>query len=88
MPRTSTAAALVLSDRTVGRHIENVYATIGARRRADAATYAQRHGLHHPDAPASSPPLSATSGSGGPNYPYGGPFPVCLPTEQDGSFSR
>ena len=39
------ADALVVSDRTVGRHIENVYAKIGARRRADAAAYALRHGL-------------------------------------------
>ena len=30
---------------TVRRHIANLYAKIGARGRADAATYALRHGL-------------------------------------------
>ena len=39
------ADELVLSDRTVGRHIENIYTKIGARRRADAAAYALRHGF-------------------------------------------
>jgi ATP/maltotriose-dependent transcriptional regulator MalT len=36
---------LVLSVRTVERHITNVYSKIGARNRADAATYAMRHEL-------------------------------------------
>ncbi len=36
---------LVLSIRTVERHITNIYAKIGARGRADATTYALRHGL-------------------------------------------
>jgi DNA-binding CsgD family transcriptional regulator len=39
------AAALVLSVRTVERHITHVYEKIGARGRADAAAFALRHGL-------------------------------------------
>jgi DNA-binding CsgD family transcriptional regulator len=45
------AAALVVSDRTVGNHIANLYAKIGARRRADATAYALRHGLVAPEQP-------------------------------------
>jgi pimeloyl-ACP methyl ester carboxylesterase/DNA-binding CsgD family transcriptional regulator len=36
---------LVLSVRTVERHITNLYAKIGARRKADATAYALRHGI-------------------------------------------
>jgi DNA-binding CsgD family transcriptional regulator len=36
---------LSLSVRTVGRHITNIYDKIGARGRADATSYALRHGL-------------------------------------------
>jgi DNA-binding NarL/FixJ family response regulator len=39
------ASDLVLSIRTVERHIANVYAKIGARRRSDATAYALRNGL-------------------------------------------
>jgi predicted ATPase/DNA-binding CsgD family transcriptional regulator len=39
------ADELVLSTRTVERHIANIYAKIGARGRADAATYAVRNHL-------------------------------------------
>ena len=39
------AAALVISEGTVERHITNLYAKIGARSRADATAYAFRHGL-------------------------------------------
>jgi predicted ATPase/DNA-binding CsgD family transcriptional regulator len=39
------AAALVLSVKTVERHLANMYAKIGARSRVDAATYAVEHGL-------------------------------------------
>src|SRR5262249_9655162 len=39
------AVALTLSVRTVEKHIANIYTKIGARGRADAATYAIRHGL-------------------------------------------
>jgi predicted ATPase/DNA-binding CsgD family transcriptional regulator len=38
-------AELVLSVRTVEKHVASVYAKIGARGRADAATYALRHDL-------------------------------------------
>jgi class 3 adenylate cyclase len=36
---------LVLSERTVARHITNIYGKIGARSKVDAASYAIRHGL-------------------------------------------
>jgi len=36
---------LVLSLRTVARHITNIYGKIGARGKADATSYAIRHGL-------------------------------------------
>ena len=36
---------LVLSLRTVARHITNIYGKIGARGKADATAYAIRHGL-------------------------------------------
>jgi DNA-binding CsgD family transcriptional regulator len=39
------AAALGVSLRTVEHHIASIYGKIGARRRADAATYALRRGL-------------------------------------------
>jgi DNA-binding NarL/FixJ family response regulator len=39
------AAELSLSVRTIGRHITNIYAKIGARTRADATAYAIHHGL-------------------------------------------
>jgi DNA-binding CsgD family transcriptional regulator len=39
------AAQLVLSVHTVVRHVNNAYAKIGARNRADATAYTVRHGL-------------------------------------------
>jgi DNA-binding NarL/FixJ family response regulator len=39
------ASELVLSVRTVEKHVANVYAKIAARGRADTATYALRHGF-------------------------------------------
>jgi DNA-binding NarL/FixJ family response regulator len=39
------AEALVLSIKTIQRHIANIYAKIGARGRVDATAYALRHGL-------------------------------------------
>ena len=39
------AASLVLSERTVARHITNIYAKIDARGRADATAYALKHGI-------------------------------------------
>lgn len=39
------AQDLVLSERTVARHITNIYNKIGARSRANATAYAFRHGL-------------------------------------------
>jgi DNA-binding CsgD family transcriptional regulator/tetratricopeptide (TPR) repeat protein len=45
------AAELVLSPRTVERHIANLYRKIGARGRADAAGFAHRHGLADAEAP-------------------------------------
>jgi DNA-binding CsgD family transcriptional regulator len=41
------AEVLVLSVRTVERHITNIYAKINARGRADATSYALGHGLTH-----------------------------------------
>lgn len=42
------AATLFLSNRTIERHISNIYGKIGARGRADATAYALRHGLTLP----------------------------------------
>jgi DNA-binding CsgD family transcriptional regulator len=45
------ARALVLSVRTVEKHVTHIYSKTGARGRADAATFALRHGLL-PESPA------------------------------------
>jgi HD-GYP domain-containing protein (c-di-GMP phosphodiesterase class II) len=39
------AARLVISPKTVGRHVENLYRKIGVRSRAAAAVFAMEHGL-------------------------------------------
>ena len=42
------AASLHLSAKTVGRHVENIYAKIGASSRAGAAVFAMEHRLLDP----------------------------------------
>ena len=42
------AAELTLSERTVGRHISNIYSKIGVHRRVGAGAYALRHGITNP----------------------------------------
>lgn len=45
----SIAAALVLSDKTVARHVSNIFAKLGVSSRAAATAYAYEHGLvQHP----------------------------------------
>jgi DNA-binding NarL/FixJ family response regulator len=39
------AQRLVVSPKTVGSHVEHVYAKIGASSRAEACLFAMRHGL-------------------------------------------
>ena len=49
------AKALVLSIKTVERHIANIYAKIGAHGRVDAGNFAVRHGLTGAFPPVSPP---------------------------------
>jgi len=42
------AASLCLSPKTVGRHVENIYAKIGVTSRAAAAVFAMEHRLLDP----------------------------------------
>ena len=42
---TEIAEELVLSVRTVARHVTNIYTKIGARNKAEATAYAGRNGL-------------------------------------------
>jgi DNA-binding NarL/FixJ family response regulator len=42
---SDVASELVLSVRTVERHVANIYAKIGAHGRAEATAYALRHGV-------------------------------------------
>jgi DNA-binding NarL/FixJ family response regulator len=42
------AAALVVSVRTVDRHVSNIYAKLGVSSRAAATSYAYQHGLVRP----------------------------------------
>ncbi|HZQ35959.1 MAG TPA: LuxR C-terminal-related transcriptional regulator [Dehalococcoidia bacterium] len=39
------AAALSIAEGTVERHLTNLYGKIGVRNRAEATSYAHRHGL-------------------------------------------
>ena len=39
------AERLVISPKTVGNHVEHIYAKIGASNRAAASLFAMRHGL-------------------------------------------
>jgi len=48
LSNTEIAGALYISETTVKTHINNVFAKIGARNRADAVRYAYRHGLAQP----------------------------------------
>jgi HD-GYP domain-containing protein (c-di-GMP phosphodiesterase class II) len=45
LPNKQIAAALAMSPRTVGSHIEHIYSKIGVSTRGSAAMYAMRHGL-------------------------------------------
>jgi DNA-binding NarL/FixJ family response regulator len=42
------AAGLVVSVRTVDRHVSNIYAKLGVSSRAAATSYAHQHGLVRP----------------------------------------
>lgn len=50
MSNREVAAALVISDRTVGRHLSNIFTKIGVSSRTAAAAFAFRHGLADPQA--------------------------------------
>lgn len=45
LPNGEIAAALFIAETTVKTHVNNVFAKIGARNRAEATAYAHRHGL-------------------------------------------
>ena len=45
LPQKEIARALVLSSRTVARHIEHILAKLGVHSRAEAVAFAYRHGL-------------------------------------------
>ena len=48
LSNSEIAGALFISETTVKTHINNGFAKIGARNRADAVRYAYRHGLAQP----------------------------------------
>jgi len=43
------AAELVIAPKTVGHHVEHIYAKIGVRTRAGAALFTMEHGLSPSD---------------------------------------
>jgi DNA-binding NarL/FixJ family response regulator len=43
------AVTLVLSHKTVARHLSNIFTPLGVRSRTQAAAYAYEHGLAAPD---------------------------------------
>ena len=49
------AARLVISPKTVGNHVEHIYAKIGASNRAGAGLFAMQHGLLPEEHPAPDP---------------------------------
>ena len=49
------AAQLVISPKTVGNHVEHIYAKTGASNRAGAGLFAMQHGLLPEERPASEP---------------------------------
>jgi DNA-binding NarL/FixJ family response regulator len=42
------ARRLMISDKTVGNHVEHIYAKIGVSSRIEAGLYAMQHGLLDP----------------------------------------
>jgi len=63
LPNKQIAEQLVITPKTVGNHVEHIYAKIGASTRAAASLFAMRHGLlpeeelvSRPAAPAGSAP--------------------------------
>lgn len=49
MTNREAAAALVVSDKTVARHLANIFTKLGLTSRTAAAAYAFQHGLRSPD---------------------------------------
>ena len=45
LPNKEIAKRLVITPKTVGNHVEHIYAKIGASNRAGAGLFALRHGL-------------------------------------------
>ena len=52
LPNREIAARLVIAPKTVGNHVEHIYAKIGASTRAAASLFAVQHGLLQEEEPA------------------------------------